>query len=482
LIVISADKITTGTLNAANVAVTNLNASNITTGTLTSREINNGAFTVSTAGAVNASDLTITGGSISLNGGVFGVTSLGAVTASNVNITGGQLNINGNFIVASSGDLTAYGARFNPEGKPAITLQGNSDEGDIAVPDGNRLDIGHTNTSTNVFQVGARMSSGRNWTFYGDVTINGTVSATSGLGGTVADGSITTAKLADSAVTTAKIGASQVTTSKIAALAVTSAEIASSAVTQDKIAALAVGTSELIDLSVTQAKIAADAVTNSKINDGAVQSNSLGINAVIYGKVADDAIGSASIIDFAVTNAKLATDSVTAAKIQAGAVGQTELSSDAIFKSVSPTGIAAIANAGCGWSGTGTSVSLRRYNSGAMTSERAFKSDISSISPETDKYELLNWITFRYDAQKMRDFGLVTAGIDYEVSDELRWGLIADEVEALFPEAVSTDISDGVSYRALRYDTLRALEGVVIKDLIGRVKSLEARIAELENK
>ena len=482
LVVISADKITTGTLNAANVAVTNLNASNITTGTLTSREINNGAFTVSTAGAVNASDLTITGGSISLNGGVFGVTSLGAVTASNVNITGGQLNRNGNFIVASSGDLTAYGARFNPEGKPAITLQGNSDEGDIAVPDGNRLDIGHTNTSTNVFQVGARMSSGRNWTFYGDVTINGTVSATSGLGGTVADGSITTAKLADSAVTTAKIGASQVTTSKIAALAVTSAEIASSAVTQDKIAALAVGTSELIDLSVTQAKIAADAVTNSKINDGAVQSNSLGINAVIYGKVADDAIGSASIIDFAVTNAKLATDSVTAAKIQAGAVGQTELSSDAIFKSVSPTGIAAIANAGCGWSGTGTSVSLRRYNSGAMTSERAFKSDISSISPETDKYELLNWITFRYDAQKMRDFGLVTAGIDYEVSDELRWGLIADEVEALFPEAVSTDISDGVSYRALRYDTLRALEGVVIKDLIGRVKSLEARIAELENK
>jgi hypothetical protein len=115
-----------------------------------------------------------------------------------------------------------------------------------------------------------------------------------------------------------------------------------------------------------------------------------------------------------------------------------------------------------------------------MTSERAFKSDISFISPETDKYELLNWITFRYDAQKMRDCGLVSAGIDYEVPDIKSWGLIADEVEALFPEAVSIEVSDGVSYRGIKHDALRALEGAVVKDLIGRVKSLEARVAELE--
>lgn len=526
-VVISADKITTGTLNAANVAVTNLDASNITTGTLTSIAINAGAgtFSVTSGGALTASSATITGSVTATSGTIggwtvttsgddrlhagsgssfvglstgataifagassssgtnpsFSVTNDGAVAASDITITGGSFDINGNFIVDENGDLTAYAARFNPEGKPAITLQGNSDEGDIAVPDGNRLDIGHTSPG-NVFTIGARMSSGKNWTFYGNVTINGNISATSGLGGTVDDGSITTPKLADGAVATAKIASGAVNSAALAADAVTSAKIAADAVTSVKIAAGAVGTLELADLAVTQQKIAADAVTNSKINDGAVQSNSLGTNAVVYGKINDNAVGTANIIDLSITSGKLASDSVTTAKIASEAVTSLELSSTAIFKSVTPTNVAAIANAGCGWSGTGSSVSLRRYNSGAMTSERAFKSDISPISAETDKYELLNWITFRYDAQKMRDYGLVSAGIDYEVGEELRWGLIADEVEALFPEAVSTDISDGVSYRGLRYDTLRALEGVVIKDLIGRVKSLEARVAELENK
>jgi len=122
---------------------------------------------------------------------------------------------------------------------------------------------------------------------------------------------------------------------------------------------------------------------------------------------------------------------------------------------------------------------LRRFT-GTVTSERAFKSDISPIFPETDKYELLNWITFRYDAQKMRDFGLVSAGIDYEVPDKKNWGLIADELQELFPEAVVLEQTDEGSFRGINYQTLRAIEGVVIKELIGRVKSLEARVAELE--
>jgi len=190
--------------------------------------------------------------------------------------------------------------------------------------------------------------------------------------------------------------------------------------------------------------------------------------------------GTLVLPSLSVTGAMLAADSITASKIADSAVSAVALSSGALFKEVNPTNIAAIAGAGVGWSGTGTAVSLRRYSTGSMTSERAFKSDISSISPETDKYELLNWVTFRYNAQKMRDYGLVSAGIDYEVPDIKSWGLIADEVEALFPEAVSIEVSDGASYRGIKHDTLRALEGVVIKDLIGRVKSLEARVAELE--
>ena len=80
----------------------------------------------------------------------------------------------------------------------------------------------------------------------------------------------------------------------------------------------------------------------------------------------------------------------------------------------------------------------------------------------------------------MRDYGLVSAGIDYEVPDKKNWGLIADELQELFPEAVVLEQTDEGSFRGINYQTLRAIEGMVIKDLIGRVKSLEARVAELE--
>jgi len=195
--------------------------------------------------------------------------------------------------------------------------------------------------------------------------------------------------------------------------------------------------------------------------------------------LAADSVTSAKIAAGAVGATELATDSVTSVKILAAAVGQTELSGTAIFKSVSPNTIAAIGSAAAGWSGATGAASLRRFT-GTVTSERAFKSDISPIFPETDKYELLNWITFRYDAQKMRDFGLVSAGIDYEVPDKKNWGLIADELQELFPEAVVLEQTDEGSFRGINYQTLRAIEGVVIKELIGRVKSLEARVAELE--
>jgi len=476
LVVISADKITTGTLNAANVAVTNLDAGNITTGTLTSREINNGAFTVSTAGAVSASDLSITGGSISLNGGVFGVTSLGAVTASNVNITGGQLNINGNFIVNSSGDLTAYGAKFNPEGKPAVTLQGNSDEGDIAVPDGNRLDIGHTNTSTNFFQVGARMSSGRNWTFYGDVTINGNISATSGLGGTVADGSITTAKLADSAVTTAKIATDAVTSAQIAAAAVGSSEIATGAVTETELGSSAVTTVKIDALAVTTAKIADVNVTTAKIANDAVTSGKIGTNAVTYGKVNDDAIGTAAIINLAVTQEKIAAGAVTSSKIGTGEVTTSKLSQGSIGGSeftAGTTGGVVFAS----WSASGTAAAFLRKGTASGVSERSWKKEIEPLPTLTDKYAELNWVKFKWDHD-----GVKAAGSDYKFGDNVQYGLIADEVEGILPDAILWEDHGGAMSRGVFWDYMRSVEGAVIKDLILRVKSLESKVFELENK
>ena len=73
-------------------------------------------FQVSSSGAVTASNLTLTGGSISLgsSGGnpVFYVSPSGAVSASNLTITGGSISIGNNFYVSPQGDLTANNGTF----------------------------------------------------------------------------------------------------------------------------------------------------------------------------------------------------------------------------------------------------------------------------------------------------------------------------------------------------------------------------------
>ena len=72
-------------------------------------------FAVTNAGAVSASDITITGGSLNINSGAFVVTSGGALTATDITVTGGSMNIgSGSFIVTTGGAVTA----------DSITLEG----------------------------------------------------------------------------------------------------------------------------------------------------------------------------------------------------------------------------------------------------------------------------------------------------------------------------------------------------------------------
>ncbi len=66
-------------------------------------------FQVSNAGAVTASNLTITGGGININSGVFAVTSAGALTATNATITGAITATSGSF----TGAITATSGTFN---------------------------------------------------------------------------------------------------------------------------------------------------------------------------------------------------------------------------------------------------------------------------------------------------------------------------------------------------------------------------------
>lgn len=78
-----------------------------------------GAFKVTNAGAVTATNLVINGGSINLGNGAFKVTNAGAVTATNLTITGGSIRIGSNFAVTSTGDVTANNLTVNG------TLRGN---------------------------------------------------------------------------------------------------------------------------------------------------------------------------------------------------------------------------------------------------------------------------------------------------------------------------------------------------------------------
>lgn len=71
-----------------------------------------GAFKVTDTGAVTASNLKITGGSISI-GDNFRVSNTGAVTANNLKITGGEISIGSNFRVSNNGDVTANNMTLN---------------------------------------------------------------------------------------------------------------------------------------------------------------------------------------------------------------------------------------------------------------------------------------------------------------------------------------------------------------------------------
>ena len=59
-------------------------------------------------------------------------------------------------------------------------------------------------------------------------------------------------------------------------------------------------------------------------------------------------------------------------------------------------------------------------------------------------------------------------------------GFIAQEVLPIVPEVVLIDESDEHRYHSLKYDKLTALLCEGIKELLGKVTALEARVAVLE--
>lgn len=132
-----------------------------------------GAFKVTSSGAVTASSLAITGGSINLGNGAFKVTSSGAVTASNLTITGGSIKIGNNFQVNASGNVTANNMTLNG----TLSVGGANITAADLRQGAQRANSGYSSWNGTTSTVNARSAgwtSGSNWgTAFGNASTRG---------------------------------------------------------------------------------------------------------------------------------------------------------------------------------------------------------------------------------------------------------------------------------------------------------------------
>lgn len=345
---------------------------------------------------------------------------------------------------------------------------------------------------------------------------------------TIANNAVTSAKVADNAITTAKLLDNAVATPKIADSAVTNAKLADGAVSVAKIA----------DNTISNQKIGNNAVTSAKIADGTIIAADLAAGVLPTtlppnGAAGGDLSGTypnPTIASNAVTSAKLASDAASLAKVSGGGLSNSagDISVSASLKVKSdlvvddfnlnngnfsysvlrfgalnsgegigskrtPTGnqfgldfytggtnqmnIALNGNVGIGISGS--SYKLRVNGKIAATdfdvqSDRRYKTNIHSFDNALDTILNLRGVTFDWKRSEFPDMNFV---------EGRRIGFIAQEVEQILPELVTTDAN---GYKAVAYANVVPVlvEAVktLKKDHDAQLKEKETRISELETK
>jgi hypothetical protein len=202
-----------------------------------------------------------------------------------------------------SGDVTINGAATFGSSINANSLRIQN----VATPTGN-------SDATNKSYVDGQITSVQNTTLPGNVfSADGSVTITDNNPGVgdidlaLTPSSVTTAKLADNSVTTAKIVDNSVTGAKFANTSITTAKLQDQAVTSAKIAVSA----------VTSNRIDAGAVGTTKLADASITALKIASNAVTTDKIQDDNVTAAKLADTAVT-----AGSYTAADITVDAQGR----------------------------------------------------------------------------------------------------------------------------------------------------------------
>ena len=145
-------------------------------------------------------------------------------------------------------------------------------------------------------------------------------------------------------------------------------------------------------------------------------------------------------------------------------------SSDMVFQNTSGLLNVEQLNVGLALGTTATTDGLIKAENDVIayaTSDRRLKTNILNIPNALEKVSMLNGITFEwleFDANKTRAIH-ANEGVDV--------GVIAQEVEAVFPELVSTRAN---GYKAVKYDKLVAVLIEAVKELNEKVKILEDKL------
>jgi len=121
----------------------------------------------------------------------------------------------------------------------------------------------------------------------------------------------------------------------------------------------------------------------------------------------------------------------------------------------------------CGNVQTSGSFSANTY---VCNSDFRFKKDINTLNNSLQHVMKLNGVSYKWKTEEFSKRGF---------TEDKQIGLIAQEVEMVYPELVST-AADG--YKAVDYQSLSAVLVEAIKEQQKTIESMESRLAELENK
>jgi len=465
-IVISADKITTGSLNAGRIQAGTLSLAPLSANAITSTN-----FTVTNTGAITATSADISGtvtatagkianwdigtnaiynqgstkfaalyhsttdGGLAFfsgasdnagNGSAFSVTNAGAVTAANMSITGGPsggnvMNIgSGQFSVDASGYMNAKTGKFSPgsgtvsSGQPALLLAGSSATGDIAVASGASLNIGHTTAvqgTNGAFNERMRLDANGNVRIY--------------------DGYLAVGASTDNFLVTNAGAISTVSTVTATGDIRTSGSLVS------------YGADVFIDANGTE-----DPILTFR-NDG---------GSSVWGTVSHDGT-TMSISNNIVGGGLSIPDTTTVGTLQASALGTT-------------SGTGQIVNMAM-WIAITGGYQIRRSTG---TSWARFKKEIGSTPLTIDAFKSLNFVKFKWDADAMRSQWPDL----HHVDNDIQHGLLIDDLINDFPDGINTPEPDSGDVETVNWHNVYMLAMVSLQEAIRKIESLEARVAELE--